>query len=232
MRIDKQKAIENRLKGLTYTEISEILSVPKSTLSFWLRDLKLTKEVQQMITSKYRAGYTKGLLKKSQLQTKQAVESNLLIRKNAAASVKNLSIKELKALGIGLYWGEGYKKSRIVNGQPKTTHPVSLSNSDPKLIQAYIKFLTEICKVPKAKLRASVRMYPQQNINKIHAYWRKTTGLPLTQFTKPYFGISISSQQKKSPNILPYGTIRIDVYDTKLFYKVMGWIDGFQNLLA
>lgn len=231
MKHEKEAAIKLRIKGHTYSEISSLLNIPKSTLSTWLKDMVLSKSALGRIEKKYIAGYSKGLLKKSLQQTHNAKVAHSKERTTSANSISKLSLTEIKILGIGLYWGEGYKKLKSVRGVTKTTHPLSLSNTDPKLIKAYILFLTEVCKVPSKKIRAGIRIYEHQNAEHIIKYWSRATGLPTSQFTKPYIGVSKSSRGKKSYNSLPYGTIRIDVYDTSLFYTVMGWIDGVQKQL-
>lgn len=229
MRPDKQTAIKYRLSGLSYGEISKMLNIPKSTLSLWLRDLVLSKNAEAKVHATYKAGYTKGLLKKSALQTKKAQKASRSIRLRASQEIKPLTKRDLQILGIGLYWGEGYKKLKRVNGVQKTSHPLSLSNSDPILIKSYISFLLEVCGVSQQKIRLSIRMYHHQNQKQILQYWLKVTGLQATQFTKPYIGVSKSSQGKKPYNTLPYGTLRVDVYDTPLFHKVIGWLEGVQK---
>lgn len=224
----KERAIKYRLQGKTYTEISKLLGLSKSTLSFWLKDLILGKKAKQNIELKYKAGYTKGLLKKSKQQSERARKQHSITKKQTAKTIGKLSNRELLILGAGLYWGEGYKKSKMVNNVEKTVHQLSLSNSDPILIRGYIQFLYRVCNVPKSKIRASIRMYKNQNEFDILKYWCKVTGLSKQQFTKPYIGVSKSSLGKKPFNTLPYGTIRIDVYNTDLFYKVIGWIDGIK----
>lgn len=229
MKNNKQLAIEYRLKGHSYNEISKLLGVAKSTLSSWLKSLKLSEEAQLKIQNTYKAGYTKGLLKKSKEQTSLAQKQSLEIRTKSALSIKKLSNADLKLIGVALYWGEGYKKLKTINNIQKTWHPLSLSNADPKLIKAYVKFLKVICKIPNEKIRCGVRVYKHQDSQKIITSWSKITGLPIKNFTKPYVGISKSSLSKKDFNTLPLGTIRIDVYDTKLFYTVMGWLDGINK---
>ncbi len=41
MRKDKEIAIKLRKQGLSYSQIKNKLDIPKSTLSYWLRDIKL-----------------------------------------------------------------------------------------------------------------------------------------------------------------------------------------------
>jgi transposase len=42
--LEKDKAIELRKQGKTYTEIQKRIPISKSCLSYWLRDIKLNRE--------------------------------------------------------------------------------------------------------------------------------------------------------------------------------------------
>lgn len=169
------------------------------------------------------------MLKKAKEQTALAQKKYKKIQRISEKEIKIISKQNLKFIGLALYWGEGYKKLKKVGSVVKTSHPLSLSNSDPHLIEWYIQFLEKVCQVPRDKMKASIRYYEHQNYHKILKYWRNTTKLPLNQFTKPYKGVSKASLGKKPKNALPYGTIRIDVYDSQLFYRVMGWINGIKS---
>ena len=49
---EKQKAIKFRRKGLSYSEILKKIPVAKSTLSLWLRTVRLAKRQKQRLTEK------------------------------------------------------------------------------------------------------------------------------------------------------------------------------------
>jgi hypothetical protein len=134
-------------------------------------------------------------------------------------------------LGAGLYWGEGYKRAIIKNGVARSYHPVSLSNSDPKLISAFLRFLREVCLVEESKINANLRIFEHQNANKLLQFWSEYTKIPKERFSKFYYGVSKSSLGKRPFNTLPYGTIQIRVNDTVLYHRIMGWIEGLQNTL-
>lgn len=229
MRRDKQKALDLRLKGLSYNEISQRLGISKSTLSGWFSGLSLSTRAQNRIKKRVAEGSLRGLIKKNLKQTHEARKRATVIRKNAARQIKKISKKELRLLGTAIYWGEGYKKSVVKNGKERTFHVISLSNSDPVMIRLFIKFLKDILDVPHEKIRANVRIFEHLNEKKTLHYWQIVTGLPKKSFRKFYYGISKSSLGKRPYNRLPYGTIQIVVGDTKNFYKIMGWIDGIKK---
>ena len=48
--LDRRKAIELRIQGKTYSEIRSVIpNLPKSTLSGWIKDVKLTPEQERKL---------------------------------------------------------------------------------------------------------------------------------------------------------------------------------------
>src|SRR3989338_3485612 len=225
MRPDKSKALKLRLQGRSYNEITALLGVPRSTLSGWFGNLEISPSARERISKRVHAGSLRGLIKKNKLQTHAAEQKARAIRLQGAMQINNLSKSELRILGATLYWAEGYKRPIIRNGKARTSHPVSLSNSDPFLVQAFLKFLRNVCEVPEEKIGAQLRIYEHQNAKNLLNFWSKTTGIPKNKFEKFYYGVSKSSQGKRPFNILPYGTIQIRVNSTALYHQIMGMIE-------
>jgi len=230
MRLDKNKALKLRLKGYSYNEITRLLGMPKSTLSGWFTGLELSTKARGRINKRVAEKSLAGLIKKNEAQTREAKQRAATIRKLARKQVKQLSRKELRLIGTALYWAEGYKRPIVVNGKERTSHPISLTNSDPGLIKLFIKFLKEICKIPSPKIRADIRLFENMNEQTVMKYWLKVTELPDCNFGKFYYGVSKSSQHKRPYNRLPYGTIQICVNNTRKFHQIMGWIEGLKNI--
>ncbi len=231
MRNDKEKVLKLRLTGKSYTEINRILGVPKSTLSGWLKDLQLSDTARKRLNDLTKEGSLKGLIKRNKLQTQLAKEKAKVIRQAASSEIKKISKQELLILGVALYWGEGYKRPIVKNGVERSYHPVSLSNSDPKLIAIFLRFLREICEVEENKIKAGLRIFKHHNSDQLLQFWSKLTRIPRERFEKFYYGVSKSSQGKRPFNILPYGTVQIRVNDTALFHKIMGWLEGITKTI-
>ena len=230
MRNDKEQALKLRLQGKSYNQITVRLGIPKSTLAGWFSGLELSTTAKQRIQQRVHEGSVAGLIKKNKLQTHLAQQRARSIRQISSQEIANLSPRELLITGVALYWGEGYKRPIIKNGIPRTYHPVKLTNSDPNIIKIFLKFLRETCGIPEEKIYAGVRIYQHHNENELLDFWHRTTKIPKNQFRKFYYGISKSSLGKRPFNILPYGTMQIEVGDTKLYHRIMGWIEGLQNI--
>ena len=60
---EKKEAIFLRKKGYTYNEILQKVSVSKSSLSEWLKDLPLTKDEKSMLRTRKDSNISKGRIR-------------------------------------------------------------------------------------------------------------------------------------------------------------------------
>lgn len=81
----------------------------------------------------------------------------------------------LFGLGLGLFWGEGSKRS---------THSLRLSNSDPVLVRKFIDFLVSIYNIDRKKLRFQLQIYDDLDLNKSVNFWAKILSVKKSQFFK------------------------------------------------
>ena len=163
MRSDKNLALKLRLLGKSYSEITASLGIPKATLSGWLNGLELSEQAKEGLTQRAYEKSVAAILKHNKTQTHVAQQNARSIRSSAKFDIKHLTERDIHMLGVSLYWAEGYKRPKIQNGKIKTSHPVSLSNSDPELVKVFVRFLKEICKVPEEKITGEIRIYEHQN---------------------------------------------------------------------
>ncbi|MDO8466740.1 MAG: helix-turn-helix domain-containing protein [bacterium] len=230
MRNDKFSAIKLRLQGKSYSEIQKTLpGISKSTLSLWLKNIVLSASAREKIENRSKQKSLEGLLKRNKNQTHLALQRKEEIQKLAHGEIANISIQNLFFIGLALYWAEGYKRPIVRGGREVTYHPISLTNADPVLINVFLAFIKKICKVPVEKIKANLRIFQHMNAEATLKYWVKTTGIPRENFNKTYLGISKSSMGKRPFNRLPYGVLQVRISDTKLFHRIIGWIDGVKN---
>lgn len=125
--------------------------------------------------------------------------------------------KELKAVAVSLYWGEGYKAKNAKN--------LDFANSDVEMIKVFLKFLRTICNVDSSKLRVYLYCYSNQKPLDLVKYWSKVTKIPVSKFTKPYirkdFQLSKIGKMEK-------GLIHVRYYDKKLLLEMMKWIEEYK----
>jgi predicted transcriptional regulator len=216
---EKNLAIDLRKKGWSMNEIKKELGVAKSSVSLWVKKIKLTKNQKQKLSNN---GIKKEIIeKRRETRLKNENSKRQIIVDRAKGEINNLSLQELKIIGATLYWAEGGKTQRGL---------VRVSNGDCKVIEVMMEFLRKICEVPEEKFRGHIHIHPHLDIKKAENYWSSISGIPLKQFYKTYSKQNKSSQNKKDS--LPFGTFDIYVCNTELFLKIKGWIEGiYKNII-
>lgn len=131
-----------------------------------------------------------------------------------------LKDRELKIVGIILYWAEGSKNLK--------SNMLDFCNSDPAMIGIFMKFLRQVCGIKESRLRVYLYAYSYQRIEELKNYWHKVTGISKDQFIKPYI-------RKGNPNLsgrkLPHGLVHIRYSDQRLLQLVLNWIEEFKSSL-
>jgi hypothetical protein len=203
----KAKAIKLRKSGLSYGEIKKKINVSKSTLSFWLKGIELSKEQKEKLYTNNIAILNRG--PNSQKERRQREISKII--SDAEKEIKPLSSQTYKLIGAFIYWGEGNKIKNFC-----------VTNSDPYLILFMVKWFEKIFKVAPNELSAWLNIYPQQNELEIKKFWSDLTGIPLKNFGKSF--IKPMSKNYKTNNLY-YGTIKVHVpKGTNYRHKVYAWI--------
>lgn len=205
---EKNKAIEMRLKGMSYSQIKAKLKVSKSSLSLWLAPYPLSPErIRELRDLNPRrienCRNTKLRKKKEKLD---------LVYKKVARDIRKLSKRDLFIGGLLLYWGEGLKASNAT---------VGLSNTDPAALRFFIQWL-KIFNITKAQLSIVMHFYNDMNETKEIKFWMKELGLPKSCFKKSYIKRSnLSGLTYKSG--FGHGTCNVRVYSKELHdYVLMG----------
>lgn len=127
---------------------------------------------------------------------------------------------QLKISAIMLYWAEGYKVGRGT---------VDFANSDPDMIVIFWKFLSEICRVNKKRVRLHLYAYEGQDIQNLMQFWCTLLDLPRHHFIKPYVK-KATIPGPRGPRMI-HGLVHIRYSDTKLLRQILQWIDEYrQNL--
>ena len=223
----KNIAIEMRKRGLSYSEIGNRLHVPKSTLSYWLKNLKLAPEQIEKLNDK-RVETAKANALKKISRTSAMIEK---IKNSSSKDIKEISKKELWLMGIILYWKNG-NNSDLKKG-------VHFSSSDPYMIKLFLKWLKETGGIKDGEIKFEIFLKNNRGDKndlkeKAISYWSDVSGFPKTDFQKNYFQktnkINANTRNKKQPE-LEYGFLRIKVAQSSMLARqIAGWIDGIKNI--
>ncbi len=170
----KTRAITFRKQGKSIRNIELTLGIPRSTLSGWFKNIKLTTSQAKILEQKHKksliAARKKAVLwhnkqKNNRLQLAEHEANKTLFKINS-----NQEIMEL-ALAL-LYLGEGFKKS------PTT----GIGNTDPLLLKFFLKIMLNVYKLDIRKIRFDLHIRADQNPESIKKYWSKILGAPLNRF--------------------------------------------------
>jgi len=214
----KSKVIALRESGKTYSEIRKIYNIPKSTLSDWFKNIRISPGLRLEMQKKWEER-NKIFAK---IRSQEAAKTREEYTERAAKEIKNISKKDLRFIGTALYWAEGNRKHR---------GHLRFSNSDPAIIKTIMLFFRKICNIPNSKIKARVNIYPGMNYLKILRFWSRITKLPKNNFYQPQIQISRASQGKRPRNTLPYGTLHLTAGNTKTTCIVKGWIQGISKII-
>ena len=216
-----EKIIALRKQGKTHGEIEKILKLPKTTVGWWLRGIKVPEEIKKKMLKRCRKKWSKNITDYNkmyaQIRSLEAARIRDAIKKKASQEIKTLTNLNLKVIGSMLYWAEGNTKNR---------HQLRFSNSKPEMIKVMMKFFREICEIPDNKIKARVHLHPNIKKRRAIEYWSNVTKLSKSNFHKPQVQISKSSKQKRKTNTLPYGTLHLTTGNTEKTCMVKGWIQG------
>ncbi len=212
------KARELRKKGLSIKEIQRRLDVSRSSVSLWVRDIKLSKKQLEKLYLNKRTGALKGSIVAAMNKVKEREELTQRLTREGRKDVGRLSKRDKFVIGIAMYFAEG----------DKTDKHVAFSNSDPRSVKFMMNWFREFCKVPEVKFRGSLYLHDNLNEKKAKQFWSELTKIPLSQFTKTYVVKNDPHRLRKTKH--PHGVFRVRISDVNLHRKIMGWISGiFKN---
>ena len=124
----------------------------------------------------------------------------------------------LKGLGLGLLWADGYK------GNPYTLRAHS---ADHKIINILISFLTVICGVPRSKIRISLSVSEELDVNKAELFWNRQLNIPLSQFYKTAVCKKRDRSSEKRRRRAENGVATIHIHNVKLVKILHRWINQY-----
>lgn len=176
---ERKKAIRLRKKGYSYSEILQEIPIARSTLSLWLRDVKLTKQQRQRLTEKKLLAQRKGarIRREQRIRLTKIIKSKA--RKEVGEKIGEIGERELWLIGVILYWAEGTKQ--------KETNPsqkVRFGNSDPLMVKIFLKWILEVCRVPLRELDFEIYIHETGDIKKAREYWCHVLNLPQERIQK------------------------------------------------
>ncbi|RJR09562.1 hypothetical protein C4588_04755 [Candidatus Parcubacteria bacterium] len=211
---EQQRAKELRLQGLSIKTIAKHLNVSSSSVSLWVRDVKLTSnQIAHLKNREYIKGANSNKEKWRRLRNAWQLEGRKMAKDPSALFIT----------GCMLYWAEG-RKSRSA---------LALVNSDPALLKVFLNFLLKEMQVEQQNIRLQINCYTDlHSQTEIETYWLDQLQLQRNSLLKTMVNAYPTSSKKKRRQKLEYGTCSIRVSSTQVLQKIYGAIQeisGFDN---
>src|SRR5437763_6404734 len=213
----REQAVCLRKEGKSYGEIMQVLSVSKSTLSLWLRDLPLTPEEHLQLEGNIAQGRrTRGAANRARRAAREATAMA-----EAAAQVPSLAESELFVAAVAAYWCEGAKTKPW-----RTDVQVQFINSDPGLIQLFLRWL-DLIGVEPERITYRVAMHPTSDELAARAFWSQVVGVPIQRFHRTALKKPTTSRRRRNYGDDYHGCLVIRVRrSTDLYRQIAGWWAG------
>lgn len=207
MKLVKQEEARNlRKEGYSIKEISTILGVAKSSVSLWVRNVRLSSTARKIIEAKFTNG---------RLRAKQAIEQRTANRLRSAEEFARETLKSFpknkmtyRVCCALLYSCEG---TRSLNDKD-----FRFTNSDPRLMSAFLTLLRASFTIDESKFRACVHLHDYHDEKTQLQFWSKTTSIPLSQFIKSYKKSHTGKQRREG---YP-GCIQVSYNDVSLARQI------------
>jgi hypothetical protein len=203
-----------RRLGWTYTEIREVIPVPKATLAGWCRDIVLTDT--QVAAIEERTGSRRGVPRDTQRRRRAEVER---IRSEAQGFAHEHLHDPLFVAGTVLYWGEG----------AKTSPRLAVANADVRTIRLFLRWVEEFHS-PASEFVFALHLHEGNDEQDAKDWWRRAIGLERAEFTKTFIKPAGTGHRKKR---LPQGVCRVSMRrSADAWHRTMAWIDALAGSLA
>lgn len=218
----RELAVKLRLeKELSYSEIKKRLNVPKSTLSYWLKDLPLE---ESKIKELQKAGWQKSEASRERFRNTmrlKKIAKDEEVYQKYLARFNNLSKDVIFVAGLMLYLAEGGKK---------VSSRIAIANTDPDLIDFFIKWTIEYLDVKKEDIRIQLHLYEDMTLEKEMNLWQNRLKISKSQFYKS----SIRKIQKGSftyKDSIRHGTCSVYIFGTdkkrELSMAIKAFVDRY-----
>ncbi len=162
-----------RQQGASMTVIERRYGIPRSTLSGWFKDIKLTEEQRTKLMVNRQDGWKKA--------REQAVISHNAMKAARIAAAEQAATKTLANLEITpeilditfamLYFGEGAKRN-----------VTSIGNSNPLVLRFVLAVLYRNYGLKPSQIRCDLHLRADQDGSDMKQYWSRQLGLPIEQF--------------------------------------------------
>lgn len=167
-----------RQQGLTYREIIAELGgdIPKNTISCWVSDIQLTEtqqaRIKQIELDAQQVGHQLGAEWNREQKRQRIAAAEAWAGPIAERLAQNHDA--ILMMLAALWAGEGEKRDDVL----------SIVNSDPAIINAWVVGLRTVFEIDESKFRVQTAISLGMPDEELKLYWSAITHIPLNQFQK------------------------------------------------
>jgi hypothetical protein len=215
----KPTAIKMRKTGCSIRDIEKTLNIPRSTLSGWFKNIKLTKKQKEQLQKNWKRGLIKARKKAAIWHKTQKQQRISQAKKEATSTLSKIDTKNKQILELALsmlYLGEGDK-----------TKETNMGSSNPFILKFFIRSLKILFDVNPSDITCQLHLRNDQNKKELIQYWSKELGIAPNKFNA--WKDKRTAKSKTYPDykgvcIVRCGNIAIQrriVYLSKKFCKIV-----------
>jgi len=179
MRNDKAKAFKLRKQGKSYRMIQKELSVSRSTVSAWFKDIGWSNRIKKVLIEKNKLSQRKRMKKIAVIAGEERSKLYKEKREQAVGLYEQFKNDHLFVEGLMVYWGEG--DNRLENGR------IRVANSNPIMLRLFNQFLKKYFSEIYQRAKMYLILYPDLDEGKCKKYWSRMVGIPLDKFFKSQY---------------------------------------------
>lgn len=223
--LEKNMAVQMRQQGQSLNVISKHLSVSKSTVSRWVKSVKLT-EKQKYNLKQSGSGFAR---KEQNVQHRKIIQKRINEGINRRINFQKDGIKKAKECnplhiaGCMLYWAEGWKRNN--------RNSVSITNGDPFLLKKFLDFLRMFFNIQNNEIQLEIRYYPRCGTEEeIRSFWLQILNIPQTNKCIVRLSPDRRNNTDRDEGKLKYGTCQLRVHRTYIIQHIYGAIKEYAGI--
>lgn len=205
---ERERARQLRREGSTYDEIARQLSVSKSSVSLWTRDLPHPEQSPDGVDARLAALRRYSEARRERVAAERAIEVAV-----GEAALGRLSDRELLIAGVVAYWAEGAKSKPW-----RRSDRISFINSDPDMIRLWLTYL-RLQGIDDNRLRFRLSIHESADVEASTRWWSEIVGRPAAEFQRPTLKRNVVATSRKNIGESYHGCLVINVLGGRHLYR-------------
>jgi hypothetical protein len=207
-----------RAEGKPYRLIAAQLQVSVNSAYRWTKDIELTAEQREANLRAPNGPLNPDRVRRAAANWAARCRSRRAVcQEDGRAAAREGD--PLHLAGCMLYWAEG----------AKARNTIQFTNSDPRMLHLFRRFLTESLCVERDSIRMATNVYTGNGltIQDIERYWLELLDLPESSVRKHMINHMPTSSSGRAKNKLPYGVCTLQVSNSWMLQHIYGAIQEY-----